>query len=98
MRQIMAKLDKSALCGGGARSTPHGWGASTTVASRCARWKTTYQGLVGMSLDEPVDPFPGTTFHSFRSQLAQPRPAPTENGEIDDEAIQAGSPGSSDEL
>jgi hypothetical protein len=94
MRQTMAKWEKSAFCGGGARSTFHsGWGASSMVASRSDRRKSTYQGLVGMSLDRPADPFLGTTIHPVRSQpIVEPRPAPSENGGIDDEAIQAGSP------
>jgi hypothetical protein len=94
MRQTVAKLEKSALCGGGARSTPHGWGASSMVASRGVRRKPTYQGLAGMSLDDPADPFLGATLYSFRTQpLVEPRPAASENGEIDDEAIQASSSG-----
>ena len=97
MRQIVAKLGKSALCADGARSTPRGWGASSTLASRCTRRKPTYQGLVGMSLDEPTDPFPGKTLDSLRTRrLAQPRPAASEKGEIDDEASETGSSGSSD--
>jgi hypothetical protein len=99
MRQIMAKLEKSGLCGGGARSTPQGWGASSMAASRSVRRKPTYQGLAGMSLDYPDDPSLGATFHSFRSQpLTEPRPAASENGEIDDEAIQASSSGPADVL
>jgi hypothetical protein len=97
MRQTMAKLEKSGLCGGGARSTPHGWGASSMVASRSVRRKPTNQGLAGMSLDDPTDPSFEATLHTFQSQpLAEPRPAASENGEIDDEAIQASGSGPSD--
>ena len=98
MRQTVEKLEKSALCGGGARSTPHpGWGVSSTRASGSVSWKSTYQGLGGMSLDDPADPFLGTTIHSIRSQpTAEARPAPPENGGMDDEAIEASRSGPSD--
>jgi hypothetical protein len=98
MRQTVAKLEKSALCGGGARSTREpGWGAVPRVASRSIRRKPTYQGLVGMSLDDPAYPYFEPTIRSFRSQpLVAPRPAPSENGENDDEAIKDGSSGPPD--
>jgi hypothetical protein len=90
MRQTVAKFEKSALCGGGARSTPHpGWGAFSTVASRSVRRKPTYLGLAGMSLDDPADRYFGATILLFRSQpLVEPRQTPSSNGEINDEAIQ----------
>jgi hypothetical protein len=98
MRQTVAKLEKSALCGGGARSTPHpGWGAFSTVASRSVRRKPTYLGLAGMTLDYPADRNFGATTPSIRSRpLVEPRRAPASKGEIDHEAIEHGSSGHPD--
>jgi hypothetical protein len=90
MRQTVAKWQKSALCGGGARSTPHpGWGASSRAVSRSVGRKPAYQGLAGVSLDEAAGAYLGATSHTFRSQPQQPRPSASMNGEIEDEAIQA---------
>src|SRR5919106_7024537 len=98
MRRIAAKVEKSVSCGGGARSTLQaGWGAFPTVASRSIRQKPTDQGLVGMSLGEPVHPYSGpTTRPSPTRPLTESRPTCAENGDGDNEAAEASSSGSTD--